>query len=482
MATVIVGSGLAALTCALNLPKDEHIIILTKGKQNQSNSVLAQGGIAASENLIEDIKEHIDDTCVAGSNTNCADTVNYMISNSFRAIDFLKSSGVNFDHKDDAIHLTREGGHSRRRILHVGGDQSGRLIIESLLNKCRESENIQIIEDARAIAFSNERLVYFQGSEVKYIKTNNYVIAAGGATGNFSVTTANSLNTGDYLNLAKTANLNLKDMHLIQFHPTAFQPKNSKQAFLISEAVRGEGAYLRNSNGIRFMSTVHERGELAPRDIVAREIFNQLQDGQEVFIDARHLPAELISERFIQINAFLNKYKLDLKNDLIPVVPAAHYQLGGISAKYDGETNQENIYAIGECATTGFHGSNRLASNSLLECVIMGQACAQRIKCNSVKDMTSVGVLECVQDDQEIYDTNELITLISNELSIVRNWKQIHTLLERLNYELKVHEKRHRFSNEWYNYYNLILMGLNIANTAIHCDSTGCHYIEEKNA
>ncbi len=481
MATVIVGSGLSALTCALSLPRSEQVIILTKGKKMESNSVLAQGGIAASENLKADIDEHIHDTLKAGSETNCRETVEHMIANSYLAIDFLKQNGVDFDMKNNKIHLTREGGHSRRRILHVGGDQSGKLIIKSLIEVVEQRTNIQVIENARVISLSADELIYFQEGEVKYISASNYVIAAGGATGNFAISTANKLNTGDYLNIAKSAKLTLEDMHLFQFHPTAFKPENAKQAFLISEAVRGEGAYLVNQNGERFMGDIHEMSELAPRDIVAREIFRQLQLGNVVYIDARHLPNELLEERFVQINAFLRNYQLNLKQNLIPIVPAAHYQLGGIATKFDGSTNQENIYAIGECATTGFHGSNRLASNSLLECVIMGQACAESIAQSNRDKKTIVGIKEKLQIDTKNYALSKTLMAISDELSIVRERENIEKLIKELQKELVKHEKRHRFSNEWYDYYNLLLMGVHTANSALCNKSTGCHFIKENN-
>ncbi len=477
MAVVIIGSGIAALTCALSFSKSTEIIILTKGQLAHSNSALAQGGIAASTEDVGDINSHIIDTLVAGKETNNREVVDYMINNSAGAITFLKEHGVNFDMKNNQIHLTREGGHLKRRILHVGGDQSGKLMVASLINQVENARNIQIVEHVRVVEFQENKLIYFQANEVKTISANYYVIATGGASGLYSCTTATAENTGDYLTLAQSGNLNLQDMHLIQFHPTTYQSEKQKQAFLITEAVRGEGAYLVNESGNRFLMDEHELIELAPRDIVARAIFKQLEQNQKVYIDARHLSEELIEERFIQINQFLKTEFLNLKTDLIPIKPAAHYQLGGIATTKEGKTSNEQIYAIGECACTGFHGNNRLASNSLLECVIMGMGAAKHIDAQQIiDDQFATTVIAKVTTEGYEKEITYLNQVLLGELAIVRNHFRLLQLETKINTIINNLKQKKTYSHSWYDAYNLALFAKEATSNAINADSCGCHY------
>lgn len=480
MSTVIIGSGLAALTCALSLGKQEEVVILTKGRVNDSNSALAQGGIAASSTKLEDIKSHVEDTLVAGNQQNNQQIVQKMIENSASAIDFLKEHGVEFDTVNQQIHLTREGGHKKRRILHVGGDQSGKKIIEQLLIQVNKRENISIIENARALEFVNKNLRYLQGNDINEITADQYVIACGGATGVFSATTAIKQNSGDFISLAQSAGLELSDLHLVQFHPTCFQQVGSKRGFLISEAVRGEGAYLVDETGKRFMQQVHTMAELAPRDIVAREIWQKHVTNQQVYIDARHLSKELIATRFIQINQFLKEQKLDLGEDLIPITPAAHYQLGGITSNLSGQTNVENIYAIGESACTGFHGSNRLASNSLLECIVMARSCAEQIsqqnKHNQVKNKKYKNVDPQTNDVFEV-DSKQ----ITDKLSIIRQRKELLDLQEQLKIKKEQLKQHKEYNHEWFDKFNVVSFTLEACNASLTHQSSGCHFIKENN-
>ncbi len=479
MTHVIIGSGLAALSLALTIDSKHKVIIITKGNLGESNSRLAQGGIAATlSSSTREINDHVADTIIAGMQTNDQNITQQIIEKSQCAIDFLIQMGVEFDRVGNQVHLTREGGHLKRRILHVGGDQTGKLIIEALINKVKTLPNIEVIENAQALEFKENKLLYLKGQKIYQIIANDYVIASGGASRNFSCSTASITNTGDFITLAKSAGLELENLHLMQFHPTAF--KHQDQVFLISEALRGEGAYLVDEDNQRIMHGVHKLLELAPRDIVARHIYEYQRNNKQVYIDARHLEDELLNERFVQINKHLFKCGYHLKHDLIPICPAAHYQIGGIKANIYGETNVDNIYAIGECAHTGFHGSNRLASNSLLECVVMAINLGEVL--NRKQNVADTYEEDLIRDEENYTPVMfDLTKYFDHNLAIIRADNVLTNQLKELKKIAQVIEGNKVLNRKWYQDYNQIQLAILMSEDAIKHENSGCHFKKENN-
>ena len=406
---LIVGTGLAGLFTALNIKDDLNVIILSKTEISFSNSILAQGGIACEYNDDKELHiSHINDTLKAGAYLNSKEAVSYLVENAHESIKKLLTFGVTFDIGDDNKFLvTKEGGHSHRRIFHSGGDATGRNVTSSLINYLVKKPNITFLGSTMAIDLivndnSAQGMIVLEKDELLYsIYAKKTVIATGGI-GSIYGSTTNDLNaTGDGIGICYRANAKIDHMEFVQFHPTAlYSEKNpSRQRFLISEAVRGEGAYLVNVENERFMSKYHPLNELAPRDIVSQAIYREMYDTwtDHVYLDTRHLDPKYLEKRFPTI---FNRCKQDgyiLGIDLIPVAPCEHFLCGGISTDINAKTFINNLYAVGETANTNVHGANRLASNSLLECLVFSQA--------AVKDL-----------EKDIFDTD-----ISKEISVTTN-------------------------------------------------------------
>lgn len=378
---IIIGSGIAGVYTALELPDKYNIVILTKETIDISNSVLAQGGIAVSLDKEDSPELHFKDTLYAGAGLCDENSVWVLVNEAAQNIESLCKFGVNFDKKKnmEELSLTREGAHSKNRIIHAG-DTTGKEVCDKLISVVETRNNVKIKERTFAIDILTDKdvckgvLTFDEDSSEYIMYVSNVVINAAGGFGQlYSNTTNPEVATGDGVGLAYRAGVELMDMEFVQFHPTVlFHPEN--KSFLISEAVRGEGAILRNINGERFMPKYHELNELAPRDIVSRAIFSEMKktNSDHVFLDITFKDKDYLEQRFPNIYKTCLSYGIDMCRDYIPVAPAEHYCMGGVKADVFGRTNISGFFACGEVACSGIHGANRLASNSLLEGLVFG--------------------------------------------------------------------------------------------------------------
>lgn len=382
---VIVGSGLAGLYGALNFPEDIDILMLSKKERHQSNSSLAQGGVACVLDLENDSYDlHIEDTLIAGSRVNDVDAVTQLVEEGpgdvLRTIDY----GVEYD-RDEKGELikTLEGGHCRRRILHHK-DTSGKEMVDKLLLAVEKLPNVTLSDETMVTSMSRIKngfkIEIMRDNEYKTVYADFVLLASGGIGRVYKYTTNPSVATGDGIRLAYEMGASIKNLSYVQFHPTAFNGANREQ-FLISEAVRGEGAYLLNCNKERFMDRYDSRLELAPRDVVSRSVIMESRrlGSNNFYLDIRYKGEEYLKKRFPGIYAGCLSQGVDISKDLIPVFPCQHYLMGGIEVDLNARTTLPRLYAAGECACTGVHGKNRLASNSLLEALVFGRKAAEDI-------------------------------------------------------------------------------------------------------
>jgi L-aspartate oxidase len=380
---LVIGAGIAGLSAAIRLARAGSVLVVTKEELAESNTSYAQGGIAVAMGGDEDVALHLDDTLAAGDGLVDKEAARILVEQGPARVQELLEWGTSFDRENGELMLTREGAHSRSRILHANGDATGREIAVSLLRHVRALPNVRLLEWTTGIDLIVERhatddrvagaiLLDGEGG-ILTIYARATLLASGGAGQVYSDTTNPQVATGDGIAMAWRAGAAVADMEFYQFHPTAFSAPGAPR-FLLSEALRGEGATLVNTRGERFMVNEHPLSELAPRDVVARAITREGMDGP-VYLDMRHIRKDL-QERFPGISAFLAKYHLDLNRDRIPVRPAAHYLMGGILTDVHGRTTLAGLYAAGEAACTGVHGANRLASNSLLEGLVFGALAA----------------------------------------------------------------------------------------------------------
>lgn len=382
---VIVGSGIAGLYAALTARQYGSVLILTKGSLDESNTKYAQGGIAAAVGPEDSPALHLVDTLEAGAGLVDDEAARILTSDAAERISDLVRFGVPFDSIDGEVMLGKEAAHSRNRILHAGGDATGAHIELTLSDVARHS-NVTILEHSQALDVLLEagvatgvRALDARNNTVEDFGGKHIVLATGGCGQLYKVSTNPPVATADGLALGYRAGAELMDMEFVQFHPTALRLAGAP-VFLISEAVRGEGAQLVNSQGHRFMPDYDERAELAPRDIVARAIVSEMvrTETDRVYLDVTSLPPERTAARFPQIMRYCLQYGLDITREPIPVSPAAHYMMGGVRTNVWGETNVRNLYACGEAACTGVHGANRLASNSLLETIVFARRIIER--------------------------------------------------------------------------------------------------------
>lgn len=405
---IIVGSGLAGLYAAYKASAKGRVAIITKSFLRESNSFNAQGGIAAVTSCDDNPEIHKSDTLIAGRGL-CEDrSVEILVNEGPDRIAEIIAAGMEFDTENGALALGLEGGHHKRRILHAGGDATGRWITEFAIKKVLERDNIEIFENTLLLDLltadgecygvrcwsDNEQLLGADkaGGEVLLFASHVF-LTSGGASAVYARTTNPQTTIGDGLAIAYKAGCRILDMEFIQFHPSGLYLKDSQRAFLISEAVRGERAHLLDKNGKRFMVPVHELAELAPRDIVARSIFKQMQkDGTPyVTLSLKHLDKQMILQRFPGIYAQCKEFGYDLTQE-IPVAPAAHYSVGGVMSNNEGRTDVKRLYVCGEVAATGIMGANRLASNSLIECLVFAsRAVEDSVKVGEVKQWPEFG-------------------------------------------------------------------------------------------
>lgn len=382
---MIVGCGAAGCYGALNLSPEVSVLLLSKYDKTTSNSNLAQGGVAAVLDFTDDsFERHINDTMIAGHHANNIETVDALVHEGPEDVRHIMKMGVTFDvHADGTLDKTMEGGHSRRRIVHHK-DSTGAEIVRGLLAEVAKRKNIELSENTvlyhLARVNSGFRADLLIDGEARSVFCSYCLLATGGIGRIYRHTTNPKTATGDGIRLAYELGASIKDLSLIQFHPTAFNSPDGEQ-FLISESVRGEGAYLLNCEHERFMDRYDPRLELAPRDVVSRSIIleSRRTGSDKFYLDIRHQPADFLLQRFPGIAEGCRRHGVDITKDYIPIFPCQHYLMGGIEVDMDSRTNLPRLYAAGECANTGVHGKNRLASNSLLEALVFSRHAAEDI-------------------------------------------------------------------------------------------------------
>lgn len=504
--TIIVGSGIAGLYAALKIEQQaklpDGILLLTKSKLGESNSRYAQGGMVAvlNENKNDSTESHIMDTIKAGAGLSEFNTVKFISENSDKVVKDLLKFGVEFDRdENDQLCFTKEAAHSVNRILHSGGDATGKMIEKSLCENVKENKNIEIYEEVQAVellvsADSECKGVLVYNSitgEYETIYSPAVILATGGIGQLYKYTTNPSGATGDGLALAYNAGAVMQDMEFVQFHPTALAFDDDVNRFLISEAVRGEGAKLVDSDGIEFMHKYDERKELAPRDIVTRANFNEMMEKgvNNVYLNATCIDKNKLAKRFPNISKKCLEHGIDISRDFIPVAPAAHYFMGGIKTDVEGETSIKGLFAIGEVSSTGLHGGNRLASNSLLECVVCAYEVADFLKNEeliSPKQIDSEikSVIDKYSDDIELepcdVDTlkNELKEVMWNYVGILRSEKTLMIAIEKLNIlQSKFPRNDKCIDNSEYEFKNMLTVAKLVAHSALRRkESRGAHY------
>lgn len=448
---LIVGCGVAGLNTALSLPENLDIIILAKKSNTDSNSSLAQGGVAAVLDLENDSYDlHINDTMIAGKHANDIDAVTTLVHEGPAEIYKIIEYGVEFDKKEDGeLNMTLEGGHSRRRIVHHK-DTTGAEMVRAMVAEAQTRKNITIIENAPVFKLTRVKsgicAHYLTGDGQDEIFASYCVLATGGIGRVYKYTTNPKVATGDGIRLAFELGARIKNLSFVQFHPTAFNSEDNEQ-FLISEAVRGEGAYLLNCNKERFMHRYDERLELAPRDVVSKSIIieSRRTGSNEFYLDITHRDREYLLNRFPGIHQGCLKYNVDITKDLIPIFPCQHYLMGGIEVDLNSRTTISRLYAVGECSNTGVHGRNRLASNSLLEALVFGKRCADDIvRCIDMKypevqvseiekqDLDGAPLLKGVCDEIRNIMQRSYFVISANEDAVRNGYKRVREILTRL--------------------------------------------------
>jgi L-aspartate oxidase len=498
------------MSFALKAAEFGQVLILTKSQAEASNTRWAQGGIAAVTDADDSFDDHIADTLMAGDGLCHMEAVRLVVEEGPEAIAELVALGTPFDRTQDGRPmLVKEGGHGKKRILHVG-DKTGEALMQTLLKACREHPRITIMENYFAVDILTQHHlgryvnrghpdiecygVYALDVATRKVVTvmARYTVLATGGAGNVYASTTNPpIATGDGVAMALRAKARIANMEFYQFHPTAFYDPGVRPAFLMTEALRGKGAYLRNSfSKERFMHRYDERLELAPRDIVARAIDSELKVSGTAFVylDATHLPADELIHEFPTIYAHCKSKGLDLTRDYIPVVPSAHYQCGGIQTDLHGRTSIHRLYAIGECACTGLHGANRLASNSLTEGVVFGRRAALDVALR--RDETPLP--DDIPDWKELGSSNpeewvlishnftELQNIMSNYVGIVRTdlrLERARRRIELIYQETEAFYRKHKLSPELCELRNLIAVAYLIVKCAsIRKESRGLHF------
>ncbi len=504
---VIIGSGAAGLSLALSLAPHCNITVLSKGALKEGSTLYAQGGIAAVFDKQNDsVESHVEDTLKAGAGLCERAAVEYTANNAKTSMQWLIEQGVPFDMESDAqgqsrFHLTREGGHSHRRILHAA-DATGKAVQSTLIERVHEHKNITLLEYYNAIDLvTDQKLgdagkrchgVYawnLKAQRVETIHAKFVALATGGASKVYLYTSNPDVSSGDGIAMAWRAGARVANMEFNQFHPTSlYHPE--LQNFLITEAMRGEGAYLKRPDGTRFMPDFDERAELAPRDVVARAIDYEMKrlGANCVYLDISHKDAEFIIEHFPTIYAKCLSVGIDITKQAIPVVPAAHYTCGGVMTDFNGKTDLDNLYAIGEVAYTGLHGANRMASNSLLECVVFAHAAAKHIlaalnEAPLPKAIEQWDESRVTNSDEEVVITHnwhELRLFMWDYVGIVRSTKRLERALRRvelLQQEINEYYANFRVSNNLLELRNLVQVAELIIRSALsRKESRGLHY------
>lgn len=504
---LIIGSGAAGLSLTLRLADKHQVIVLSKGLVTEGSTFYAQGGIAAVFDETDSIDSHVEDTLIAGSGICDRHAVEFVASNARSCVQWLIDQGVLFDthiqpNGKESYHLTREGGHSHRRILHAA-DATGKEVETTLVSKAQNHPNIRVLERSNAVDLIISDKIGLPGAQrvvgawvwnrnkeaVETCHAKAVVLATGGASKVYQYTTNPDISSGDGIAMAWRAGCRVANLEFNQFHPTALYHPQARN-FLLTEALRGEGAYLKRPDGTRFMADFDERGELAPRDIVARAIDHEMKrlGADCMFLDISHKPAEFIRHHFPMIYEKLLGLGINLTKDPVPIVPAAHYTCGGVMVDDYGRTDVDGLYAIGEVSYTGLHGANRMASNSLLECLVYGWSAAEDITrrmpyAHGVSMLPPWDESRVENPDERVviqHNWHELRLFMWDYVGIVRTTKRLERALRRINMlqqEIDEYYAHFRVSNNLLELRNLV----QVAELIVRCammrkESRGLHF------
>ena len=504
---LIIGSGAAGLSLALRLADHCSVTVLSKGPLNEGSTFYAQGGIAAVFDETDSISSHVDDTLIAGAGLCDKEAVEFIAGNARHCVQWLIDQGVLFDTETNAsseerYHLTREGGHSHRRILH-SADATGKEVETTLVGKARNHPNICVKERYNAVDLITSSKIGLPGTQrvvgayvwnrqkeqVETFRAKAVILATGGAAKVYQYTTNPDISSGDGIAMAWRAGCRVANLEFNQFHPTCLYHPQARN-FLLTEALRGEGAYLKRPDGSRFMPDFDSRGELAPRDVVARAIDHEMKrlGADCMYLDISHRPPEFIMQHFPMIYEKLLSLGIDLTKEAIPIVPAAHYTCGGVMVDQHGRTDLDGLYAIGEVSYTGLHGANRLASNSLLECVVYGWSAAEDIikrlpHAKLAKQLPAWDESRVDNSDEQVviqHNWHELRLFMWDYVGIVRTTKRLERALRRimtLQQEIDEYYANFRISNNLLELRNLVQVAELIVRSAMERkESRGLHF------
>ncbi len=507
---IIIGGGAAGLSLALHLAESAKVAVITKGPLKEGATLYAQGGISAVLDADDSVQSHIEDTIRTGAGLCNPDIVRYTVERGRDAIQWLVNNGVQFtqfERKDGTkdFHLTREGGHSHRRILHAA-DATGHAIETTLVGRLKQHHNIDILENHLVIDLittdklgqSDEKrclgcyVLDKENQQIITLASRFTVLATGGAGKVYLYTSNPDVSTGDGIAMAWRAGCRMANMEFVQFHPTCLYHPKAK-SFLVTEALRGEGAILKLPDGKAFMRDFHPDAELAPRDVVARAMDHEMKRlGIDcVYLDISHQPADFIRQHFPTVYRKCLGFGIDITQEAIPVVPAAHYTCGGIMTDLNGRTDINNLYAIGETAFTGLHGANRMASNSLLECLVFAKAAGQDINQRLAKKQSTAQLPEwdasqVTQANEEImisHDWDELRRVMWDYVGIVRKDKRLTRALNRIEImakEVEEYYTHHTVNNDLLELRNLVIVAELIVRSALtRKESRGLHYTKD---
>jgi len=504
---LIIGSGAAGLSLALRLADHCSVTVLSKGPLNEGSTFYAQGGIAAVFDETDSISSHVDDTLIAGAGLCDKEAVEFIAGNARHCVQWLIDQGVLFDTETNAsseerYHLTREGGHSHRRILH-SADATGKEVETTLVGKARNHPNICVKERYNAVDLITSSKIGLPGTQrvvgayvwnrqkeqVETFRAKAVILATGGAAKVYQYITNPDISSGDGIAMAWRAGCRVANLEFNQFHPTCLYHPQARN-FLLTEALRGEGAYLKRPDGSRFMPDFDSRGELAPRDVVARAIDHEMKrlGADCMYLDISHRPPEFIMQHFPMIYEKLLSLGIDLTKEAIPIVPAAHYTCGGVMVDQHGRTDLDGLYAIGEVSYTGLHGANRLASNSLLECVVYGWSAAEDIikrlpHAKLAKQLPPWDESRVDNSDEQVviqHNWHELRLFMWDYVGIVRTTKRLERALRRimtLQQEIDEYYANFRISNNLLELRNLVQVAELIVRSAMERkESRGLHF------